>query len=234
MKFITLFFVSLFFCPLHLRAGEKEEAFLKQKMLPLAGEFIRKNQLPYNADFNTNKITHYGVDFFEDRPGGQAKMMIEKRFAFFFVEDAGVIELNGFRDVSVKPDKDYSDATVAERKVILAQTNLLNDKSALALAEKYFVLQGHKKENFHPVEFHQIIWGELDPDKSKYLPLPFYLAEWKRKDVDLNDPNQMVPMVRIVVSGLKSNLASYHKINLPIGKDIETPQKKVSAIPPNK
>jgi hypothetical protein len=98
----------------------------------------------------------------------------------------------------------------------------LNDQTALALAKKYFRLQGHKEENFHPVEFRQLSWAmKGDPD---YVPLPFYEAVWYRKDVKETERDEGIarlPHVRIEVSGVTSNLVSYSKLHMPIGADFE-------------
>jgi hypothetical protein len=88
-------------------------------------------------------------------------------------------------------------------------------------------VQGHKKANFHPVEFRQKTWGMPgDPD---YLALPFYEAEWHRNDVKMEDREAGIfnlGKVRIEISGITSNLLYYSKTSMPVGSDFEVKKSK--------
>jgi hypothetical protein len=102
----------------------------------------------------------------------------------------------------------------------LSLRNRLNDKSALELAKHFFKLQGHKEEDFHPPEFGPYTWGQKGaPD---YIQYPFYMTEWYRKDVNLDDRNKGIvtlPCISIIVSGITSNMINYSKCFMPIGRD---------------
>jgi len=100
--------------------------------------------------------------------------------------------------------------------------NKLNNTNALELAKKFFKLQGHKEENFHPAEFGQSSWSGGDDDRGGKLP--YYEIRWYRKDVAEADiesgkAKEILKSVRIEVSGIDSHLISYSKGMLPIGSD---------------
>ena len=155
--------------------------------------------------------------------------MLEKKHAFLFV---GNHKTNGITIYSDKtsPWKPSLMDPKNEGKMreMSARTNLLNDKTALELATKYFRLQGHDEKNFHPVKFEHEIWARDVP--SRRILLPFYHAEWVRLDTPKEDYSHMVT---ITVSGIESNLVHYSKGGLPIefGHDWETKTNVGSAYP---
>jgi hypothetical protein len=211
---------------LSLAGGEREKNYLEGRMVPFAREFIRRNALPYDTNFGVDKIVRYRVEFLTNRPAPfiMSNMRIEKRYAFSFTEDNSVLGVSWFKDVSVETYYDLSDAPKAKIEAVLALNlrNKLNDQPALALAKKYFRLQGHKEENFHPVEFRQMSWATKGG--RDYVPLPFYEAVWYRKDVKPRERDEGIarlPHVRIEVSGMTSNLVSYSKLHMPVGADFE-------------
>jgi hypothetical protein len=222
-----LLFLSLSFgAVLSLAGGEREVNYLESRMIPFAREFIKRNGLPYGTNFGADKILRYKVEFLTNRsaPFVMSSMRIEKQYAFDFRDDNGTMEVRSFWDASVRTYYDLSAAPKEKIQAVRAINlrNKLNDQTALALAKKYFRLQGHKEENFHPVEFRQLSWAmKGDPD---YVPLPFYEAVWYRKDVKETERDEGIarlPHVRIEVSGVTSNLVSYSKLHMPIGADFE-------------
>jgi hypothetical protein len=202
-------------------AEKKEADFFWGKMIPLAQEFIRRNNLPDDSHFGTNDIRHYRVNFHQDRPGCSATLQLDNGYNFMFSSDGQNAEVWGFSDGS-KTDYDLAGAPQDEIVAVkaLSLRNKLNDQSALALAENFFKLQGHRDDDFHPVFFHQLCWGKKgDPD---YVPFPFYLAQWYRKDVNLADAEKGIvtlPSVMIEISGIDRRLIIYTKVNMPIGRD---------------
>jgi len=202
-------------------ADKKEEAFFYEKMIPLAQEFIQRNGLPYDSKLGTNSITRYLVDFYKNRPGGQANLKLDNDWWFYFFSDGQNTEVRRFHD-KTKTSYNLSDAPKEKIEAVKALNlrNKLNDQTALELATKYFKLQGHKADDFHPVEFRQMSWADKgDPD---YVPLPFYHAEWYRKDVKKEDRDAGIvalPSVMIEVSGINSNLIYYSKTFMPVGSD---------------
>jgi hypothetical protein len=222
-----LLFLSLTLVPVVcLVGGEREKNYLESRMIPVAREFIQRNGLPYGTNFGVDKIFRYRVEFLTNRPAPfvMSSMRVEKQYAFDFFEDNGVLEVWSFADTSVRTYYDLSTAPKEKIEAVRALNlrNKLNDDTALALAKKHFRFQGHKEENFHPVEFRQMSWatkGERD-----YVPLPFYEAVWYRKDVKQSDREEglaRLPHVRIEVSGVTSNLVSYSKLHMPVGADFE-------------
>jgi hypothetical protein len=211
-----------------LAGGERERNYLESRMIPFAREFIQRNALPYGTNFGMEKILRYRVEFLTNRPAPfiMSNMRIEKRYAFSYTEDNGVLGVGWFKDVSVETYYDLSAAPKEKIEAVRALNlrNKLNERTALALAGKYFRLQGHDEKNFHPVEFRRLSWAvKGDPD---YVPLPFYEAVWYRKDVKLRERDDGIarlPHVRIEVSGMTSNLVSYSKLHMPVGADFESP-----------
>ncbi len=209
--------------------GEREQAYLERQMLPLAREFLHRNSLSGDTNFGVEKVARHRVEFLTNRPAPFAisNMRIGKQYSFRFFDDNGVLEVRSFTDVSVETYYDLSEAQKEEVEAVRAlnSRNKLNDEMGIALVRKFFRLQGHKEENFHPVEFRQMSWANKgEPD---YVPLPFYEAQWYRKDVKKADREQglaRLPCVRIEVSGITSNLVSYTKAFMPVGSDFPSPQ----------
>jgi hypothetical protein len=210
-----------------LALGQDHEArYLEEKLIPAARAFIGKNGLAYGTNFGREAIIRYKVEFLTNRPAPfvMSSMRMENNYAFTFLDDNGTLEVRTFSDASVET---YSDLSAAPNEKVeavrkMALRNKLNDKAALALAKEHFRLQGHKVEDFHPVEFRQLSWGvKGDPD---FIPYPFYAAEWYRSDVKSADREAglaRLPVVRIEISGITSNLLRYSKAFMPVGSDWE-------------
>lgn len=58
--------------------------------------------------------------------------------------------------------------------------------------------------------------------EPQYIGLPFYEVEWLRKDVTQGQNTVVSPSVRIIVSGLISNLVYYSALTMPLQGDFET------------
>ena len=204
---LALFIVSSLSC-----GGEKKDVFLRENMIPAAREFIKRNGLPYDTNFGTNRVVRYTVDFFDDgRSGGQADMKLENGYRLYFDFNAEITRVWCFHDQTKtyyhldSGPKEQVDAVMA-----LNLRNKLNDKTALELATKFFHLQGYKEEDFHPVEFRQLMWTG-GPEVSSRL-LPYYRAEWYRKEVNMADRdagNSTLSRVAIEVSGITTNMVYY-------------------------
>jgi hypothetical protein len=203
--------------------AEKREAdFFWGKMLPLAQKFVNRNGI-LDIDFSTNNIGKYRIDFFQDkRPGCLADLKLKNGYSFSFLSDGTNADVWAFNDGKTKTyyalegaPKDKIDAVKA-----LSLRNKLSSTNALELAEKFFRLQGHKEDNFHPAELHQSYWS--GGDDSRGGELPYYEVEWYRKDVKMTDLQSGIatlPYVRIEVSGIDSHLISYTKGFMPVDGD---------------
>jgi hypothetical protein len=216
---------------LQLLAGEREQAYLEGKMIPLARQFLHRNGLPYGTNFGREKVVRFKVDFLTNRPLPfvMSSMGVENKYAFYFTDDNGLMEIRSFKDSSVETHYDLTSAPKEKRAAVRALNlrNKLNDKTALELATKYFFMQGHKQENFHPVEFRQKTW--ILEGAPGFHPLPFYEAAWFRKDVQQADRDAGLvrqPQVQIEVSGMTTNLISYSKLFMPVGSDFEDQDSK--------
>ena len=221
MKIGAFFIWALFLLP--LIAGENEDTYFEEKCLPLVRDFIRRNALPYDASFPTNRISHRQVEFSPASTVYLSRMMLDKRFAFLFTGTQHLNSIDSYSDKGSSWRPSLMDPNNEQQMHLLAErTNLLVTTSALALAREYFRLQGHDEKNFKPVKFEQMVWADAIP--SRRIVLPFYEAEWLRKDATPAH-GLLPPSVRIIVSGLESNLAHYSKIALPIerGQDWERP-----------
>ena len=202
------------------RQPESEEQVLKETMLPLAQEFVRRNGLPYDGGFGTNSIKKYSVDFYDKKPGFNSNMALTNGYYFMFWGDGTNSEIMFF-SAGTKTTYNLARASKAQIEAVkaLSLRNKLNDKSALELAKHFFKLQGHKEEDFHPPEFGPNTWGEKgDPD---YIQYPFYMAQWYRKDANVKDREKgiILPNITIKVSGITSNLVDYQKIIMAVGRD---------------
>ena len=215
--------VSAFHLP-----GEKEEAYLKEEMIPLAQEFLLRIGQTNGLPSATNQVQKYSVNYFSDRPGCLADMTLTNGCGFSFHTETNKTEVWSFQ----RPIKTYYSLAGAPKakieavKALLLQ-NKLNEEKAVALAKKYFELLGHREEDFHPLDFYpgeilQDYWSGGDDGHGGKLP--YYQITWYRKDVrrqelDDHDSNAMLKIVIITVSGIDSSLISYEKDQLPIGSD---------------
>lgn len=149
-------------------------------------------------------------------------MQLENGFSFHFFSNGKTNEVRFFKDGKIKTYYDLTGAPPKKVEAVRALNlgNKLNDKTALELAKKYFQRQGHKAEDFQTPNLTHGYWV----GKPEHLNhrLPYYKVEWYRKDVtqaQLDSGIAALPQVIIEVSGLTSNLVSYSKIGLPIGRD---------------
>ena len=202
-------------------AEKREEDFFWRQMLPLAKEFAARNGLA-TADFGTNNISHYRIEFFDDgRAGSMASLKLKSGCSFDFISNGKNTEVNCFRDGKTKTSFSLLDAPKEkiEAAKALNLQNKLNEESGLALAKKYFQQTGHNEKDFHPPEFLQCTWYG-DPGGK----LPYYEIIWHRNDVtpkqlEEHDSSAESKTVVIEVSGIDSSLISYFKGSLPIGGD---------------
>jgi hypothetical protein len=204
-------------------AEKRESDFFWNKMLPLAQKFVGRNKLPA-ADFGTNNISKYRIDFFQDgRHGCTADLKLKGGYSFSFLSDETNTEIWAFNDGQTQTYYVLDSAPQAKIEAVKALNlrNKLNDATALELAKSFFALQGHKEENFHPAELKQSYWvGKNDV----WGNLPYYEVTWYRTDVtkekrESGDSKELLKSVTIEVSGIDSHLISYSKGLLPIGKD---------------
>ncbi len=201
---------------------EKKQAVLDQMMIPMVREFIVRNEIPFDSNFKTNQISKWKFEFHKKRKGGQGYVRLQNRHAFRFFLERDKGEIWNYKDVSVRT---YYDLFFAPQEKIdavkaLNLRNKLNEKTAVELATKYFKLQGHKPEDFHPPECLQRIWGGTNLSENHNLP--YFGVQWYRKDVNLTDVEEGYtrPSVLIEVSGITTNLISYSKSgNMPVGSD---------------
>ena len=221
MKAAIIALISLILFPALGLGGEKEELFFKEKMIPLAQEFIKRNDLP-TADFGTNNIKKWQVQFFTDgRQGCTANLKLKTGYFFDFYSNEPYTEISFFHDENTKTYYVLDSAPIEKIEAVrtLILKNKLNEKTALELAKKFFKLQGHKEEDFHPPEFLQSYWVGKDDLWGK---LPYYEVKWYRKDVQMTDVHAGIatlPYVRIEVSGIDSHVISYSKGFMPVGSD---------------
>ncbi len=230
-------FLLLIVCCLAVKAGEMEEAYLAKHCIPLVREFMRKHRASYNADFPTNNITHWRVEYEQDSGVFLSRLMLDRRYAFLFVGNKTTNGIKFFNDKGSSWSASLMDPSrEKEMRGLESRTNLLNDSTALALAKECFRLLGHDERNFHPVRCKQMIWAWGVP--SRRIVLPFYEAEWARRDVKLpvEEIDTLYPSVFMVISGLESNMVSLSKIQLPFGMgrdfDVEPPPAKRSVTTP--
>ena len=224
MRLALTILVSLILFPALVMGGEKEELFFKEKMIPLAQEFVKRNEL-LTADFGTNNIKKYQVQFFTDgRQGCIADIKLKDGYRFEFYSDGQSVELSQFSDGKTKTYYALESAPKAEIEAVKALNlrNKLSNTNALNLAEKFFKLQGHKDENFNPPELHQSYWSGGDDNRGGELP--YFEITWYRKDItktdrESGDSKKLLKSVTVEVSGIDSHLISYSKGLLPIGKD---------------
>jgi hypothetical protein len=224
---ITTILLTLF--PAIVLSGEREDKILNEKLIPLIQDFIQRNGLPDGSEIATNKIKRRVIDFYDDgRIGGQGTILFTNGLSFGLFWNENAFEVRHFTTkTKTYYHLDFAPKEQLEAVIALNLRNKLNDKTALELARKYFRLQGHKEKDFHPPELFQECWTggppEYKPQEKRRLP--YYRVDWYRKDVKPEDKDPvkgklaMLPCVDIVVSGIDSNLVSYSKISLPVGKD---------------
>lgn len=199
-------------------AAESEDSYLADKCVPLVREFLKRNAIAYDAAFPTQRISHSQVDYTARSGVYLSRLMLDRRFSFLFTGTGGTNGITFFVDKASSWSPRLLDPQNEAQMLQLASaSNCLSISTALDLANRYFHLQGHQQKNFHPVVFRQITWAESVP--SRRIVLPFYEAEWVRRDVPLPvEKNESIyPSVTVIVSGLKSNFIAYSKILLPFG-----------------
>lgn len=207
--------------PALVLGGEREELFLKGKMIPFAKEFLKRNELPM-ANFGTNNIKKWQVYFFTDgRRGCTANLKLKTGYRFNFISNGKDVEVWDFHDEETKTYYGLESASKEKIDAVKALNlrNKLNSTNALELAKKFFKLQGHKEDSFHTAELRQSYWIGKD---DQWENLPYYGVEWYRKDVKQADRDAGIatlPYVRIEVSGIDSHLISYTKGFMPISSD---------------
>ncbi len=199
-------------------AGEREQTYYREKGLPLIRDFIRTNQLAFDPDFATNKISHWDVEYATNSGKFLSRTMLEKRLVFLFIGDQTNSRIDSYEDKVGWP-RNLMKLKPEEARVWATRTNLLNTNSARALLRETFRRLGHNESNFKPMEFEHITWGHNVPQHLR-LALPFYRGRWIRSDVQPSN-NSHVPSVYITVSGVQSNLVEYMTALLPHvpGKD---------------
>jgi hypothetical protein len=212
---------------------ELEATYLKETMIPLAREFLLRIGLTNNLPFTTNQVQKYRMSYFYYCPGCQADMRLTNGLVFSFFTKTNKSEVWVFKNTNVKTYLELDNPPKEKIKALQALNlrNKLNQKSAEALAKKYFKLLGHKEENFHPLDFfpsegargYWVSAPEMPPANERLLP--YYGFTWYRKDVKLekiqNGEEGSISKVMIEVSGIDSSLVSYSKlgIEMPIGSD---------------
>ena len=223
MKSLILALSILLIFPTLVVGGENAEAYLTEKMIPLAQEFLQRIGQTNKLSLETNQVKNYRVDYFNSRPGCTANLRLTNGCVLSFVTETNKTEIWSFQ----RPIKTYynfmADTPKAKVEAVKALNlrNKLNEDTALALAKKYFRVMGHKEENFHPPEIAQCYWsGGEDNHGGK---LPYYAVTWHRKDVDVVHLTENGHVgdryVVIEVSGIDASLISYSKGMLPIGRD---------------
>lgn len=233
MKQLKFILVALLLFPALVFGGEKEETYLKETMIPLAREFLQRIGQTNGLPFMTNQVQKYNVDYFSDRPGCMAVMRLTNGLVFRFHTETNKSEVWSFKNANVKTYFELNNPPKEKIKALQALNlrNKLNQKSAEALAKKYFKLLGHKEENFHPLDFfpsegargYWVSAPEMPPANERLLP--YYGFTWYRKDVKLEKIQEgeegSISKVMIEVSGIDLGLVSYSKlgIEMPIGSD---------------
>ena len=223
MKNSIFALAALLLFPALVLGGEKEEAYLNQKMIPLAQEFLQRIRQTNNLPLGTNQVKIYKVDYFNDRPGCTAELRLTNNTYFLYYTETNKTEVDTFHR-NIKTYYGFAEGPKEKIEAVkrLNLQNKLNKDRALVLAKEYFKLIGHKEENFHPPELLQCYWSGGEDNHGGSLP--YYEITWYRKDVteanmkpEAGDP--ALPRVVIEVSGIDSSLISYDKLFLPIGSD---------------
>lgn len=222
MKIAILILPALLLFPTLVMGGEKENAYLKETMIPLARDFLERTGQTNNLSLGTNQVKNYKLDYFDDRSGCMAYLRLTNSFRFSFHTEANKTEVWVFQ----KQVKTYYALETAPKEKIeaikaLNLQNKLNKESALTLAKTYFRQVGRDEKNFHPPEIKQCYWSGGEDGRGGRLP--YYEITWYRKDVDVKDlaesGNTNYKAVIIEVSGIDSSLISYTKLGMPIGSD---------------
>jgi hypothetical protein len=221
MKSLMLTLATSLLLPALVFGGEKEDVYFKEKMIPLAQDFLQRIGVTNCLPLGTNQVHKHKVDFFEDRPGCTAVMALSNRITFRFITEKQKSEVWSFQSGVITY---YNLVNVPKEKIeavkALNLRNKLSPTNALALAEKYFKLLGHKDENFHPPELIQSYWSGGEDAHGGILP--YYEVSWYRKDVNLADRDKgisVLPEVKMTVSGTDFSLIHYSKHFMPIGGD---------------
>jgi len=221
MKKAIVIYVAMLLFPVLVFGGEKEEAYLKEKMIPLAQDFLQRIGQTNSLPLGTNQVRNYKVDYFDDRPGCQANMRLTNDYVFRFLTEKDKSEVRGFQRL-IKTYYNLVDVPKAKIEAVKALNlqNKLNKASALVLAKKYLKQLGHKEENFYPPEIGQCYWSGGEDGRGGILP--YYEVSWYRKDVNLADVDKGItnlPQVLVTVSGIDSSLIYYSRLYLPFDGD---------------
>ena len=155
MKNALFILVASLLFPVLAMGGEKEEAYLRQTMIPLAQAFLERIGQTNTLILGTNQVKNYRVDWFNDRPGCTASLKLTNGCSFLYYTEKAKTEIDTFRS----PIKTYYELNNPPKEKIealkaLNLQNKLNKESAAALAGKYLKLLGHKEENFHSLDFY--------------------------------------------------------------------------------
>ena len=166
----------------HLNAGEHEDIYFREKCLPLVRTFIKRHNLDYDANFPTNKLVHWKVDFYDQANAVLSQLSLERRLVFDILEKNKIVDIQVFKDRKNWKPSLMEPENEKQMHSLAAQTNLFNKSTALAFARECFRRQGHEEQNFHPIVFTQVMWAESVP--ARRIVFPFYEAEWVRRDVN--------------------------------------------------
>jgi hypothetical protein len=86
---------SLLF-PVLAMGGEKEEAYLRQTMIPLAQAFLERIGQTNTLILETNQVKNYRVDWFNDRPGCTASLKLTNGCSFLYYTEKAKTEMIHF------------------------------------------------------------------------------------------------------------------------------------------
>ncbi|MFM2082253.1 MAG: hypothetical protein RL380_944 [Verrucomicrobiota bacterium] len=220
MKAIVFTLFVLNFFPALAMGGEKEAAYLHEKMMPLTQDFFRRIDLTNGLPLTTNSVQKYKVDYFDDRPGCMADLSLTNNRTISFLTEQEQTCVWAFRQ-HIRTYYALDDAPKEKLEAVKALNlkNKLNNQTALELARTYFKQLGHQENNFNPPAFHQSYWvGKGDV----WGNLPYYEAIWYRKDVTnraTSGLSHSFPQVLVTVSGVDKSLIYYARFNLPINRD---------------
>jgi hypothetical protein len=212
-------------------SGKLEETCLKEKMIPLAREFLQRIGHTNDLPSTTNQVQKFRFTWFSDRPGWIADMRLTNGLVFSFHTETNKSEVDSYKNTNVKTYYELDNPPKEKIEAFKAMNlqNKLNKDSAAKLAVKYFKMLGHKEENFHPLDFYpsdepQGYWISATDIPANERRLPYYGITWyrndvKREDLENGDSQAQLKSVTIEVSGIDLKLVSYSKGMLPIGSD---------------
>jgi hypothetical protein len=177
----------------------REDAYFA-RCLTLAREFLRTNSIASELDDRSVKRRSVVVD--PDTGFYTLAMSVGERFDVEFGEHAGTNLVEGFTD-----REEMRVAFGEEGKAAaIAGTNLMSEGAALSLAHYMFRRQGHREQDFHPVQVKLMTTEAGVLGKAEILPC--YVVTWIPRKVKL-PPTDDSPAVAVVVSGIHSNVIAY-------------------------